>query len=144
MDEKIVNAVLDAMEKKAKQLGVTGVAVYMDARVTNGNTMHPHVRVVERLERPAQPEDRGPDDTGTNYFGVVMTKVGEMLSTMKDSGQADRPPRKGEFGWPGGLIFVDEGGSRYFAFSGGTGEEDVWIAEMGAAAVGLDPEFHVE
>lgn len=145
MITKVANVVLNAMEGKALQLGITGVAVFMEAlSAGGGNTLQPYVRVVGRLERPAEPdESRGSEDTGTNYFGVVFSKVGEMLSTAHDSGNAGRPPRKGEFGWPGGIMFVgkDNSNNYYFAFSGGTAKQDVWVAEIGAAAIGLDPEF---
>lgn len=136
MDLPTAARVLDAMEAKARELGVTGVAVYLNAPITGGNTLHPHARVVERMERPADTENRGPDDTGTNYFAVVFGKVGEMLSIMAHSGKAKRPSRTGENGWPGGLFFANEDGSEYFAFSGGTGPEDVMVAEAGASVRG--------
>ena len=141
MIEKIANVVLDSMESKARELGVAGVAVFMKGVLTKkGDTMQPYVRVVDRFERPAEPESRGQEDTGTNYFGVVFSKLAEMLSTLCDSGHANRPPRTGEFGWKGGIAFIGDDIIRYyFAFSGGTPEQDVSVAESGKdVLVGLD------
>ena len=134
MDKRIVDDILDQMDAKAQELGVTGVSIFLAAPIKGGTRLTPHVSVLERIERPA---DRGVSDTGTNYFGVAFTKLAEMLSTAENSGWASRPTKVGETGYRGGLIFVDEEGSKCFAFSGGTEDQDVEIAKAGAAVLGL-------
>ena len=132
------NEILDAMEIRANELGITGVAAYV-IRMPNDSTITAAARIVGRMERPPEVE-RGDDDTGTNYFAVVMAKIAEMLSTLRHSGHSGRLPKKGEVGWPGGLIHIRDNVIYCFAFSGGSGDEDIEVAVAGMIAAGINPD----
>jgi hypothetical protein len=59
-----------------------------------------------------------------------------MAETLKDSGQAGRPPMTGENGWQGGLIQKCKSGYVIAAFSGGPSESDVKVSRAGLDALG--------
>lgn len=131
----VKTATLAAMVAKAEELGVQGVAWVLirtpeeDSEIPS--LWMPFVAVVGRFYREAD-SNKGDGDTGANYFNVAASKIGEMLETGLPSGTADRPSRKGEFGYKGGVIYILEDDTvLHTAFSGGTEAQDVQIAEAG-------------
>ena len=134
----VKSVALAAMVGKAKKLGVSGVAVVQvilppEEGEDEGSLVvwDPLAVVVGRFYREADP-DKGEGDTGANYYNVAFSKLGEQLETTLPSGTAGRPPRKGEFGYRGGEVYVLEDGTELHAtFSGGTEDQDVQIATAG-------------
>lgn len=132
------NRACEVMVEKAHDLGVNGVAVALVS--DNFDILEPCMRVVNRAFRDPDPEGRGPDDQGTNYYAVAWAKVAQMLRTQKDSGtrfdELGQPViRYGEVPYRGGRIVSD--GKRFFltAFSGSTAENDLIIASAGIKAL---------
>lgn len=68
---------------------------------------------------------------GSNLLGIAYAKASEMAETLKNSGQADRKPLTGEYGWPGGVIKKGKTGYLMAAFSGGPSASDVKISQAG-------------
>ena len=126
-----------AMEAKAREMGLVGVAGVLvlerrrDDRHWRPQLWSPLLCVVDAYARPAAPESRGIDDTGTNYAAVVFAKLAEMVYSLMNSGESKEPPQKGTFGWPGGVCVVKDSVYLFAAFSGGTGEQDVEVAQVG-------------
>jgi hypothetical protein len=136
------SAALDAMKAMAEKIGVKGVAALLVVPVQEDEweELTLSVQICGRFQRPADPErDKdGQKDKGTNYLAVVSSKIAESLRTKRNSGQpADADKPTGELGYGGCLIFQD--GNQYIllAFSGGTVEEDIQIAQAGAEALGF-------
>ena len=79
-----------------------------------------------KIWRPADPE-RGVDDNGANYLAVAMGKIMQSVRT----GEPSCPENaiKGESPWRGCVISND--GNIFFAFSGGTQDEDVAVSISG-------------
>lgn len=128
-----------AMEEKAQELGVQGVAVVLiEPPKDDGEEVcwKPSIQPMGRFFREADPS-KGEGDAGANYMAVAVSKLAEMLETKKASGVSGRPPRKGEFGYRGGAISLHESGATlYSAFSGGNEDQDVEIAGAGIRAMG--------
>lgn len=126
--EKQIRAI-DGMLDMAKELDIEkGVAFIL---VWRDHDFHPQITFsVLKLER--KPDSaRGEMDIGTNYFGVVMSKLAVMLSTKEDSGHLNRPLLFGEVPYEGGITFKFEDNNIYIGFSGGTEAEDVRISYRG-------------
>jgi hypothetical protein len=68
---------------------------------------------------------------GANLLGIAYSKASEMAETLKDSGNAGRPPMTGETGWQGGLIKKGKTGYLIAAFSGGPSESDLKVSQAG-------------
>jgi hypothetical protein len=135
LDEGREKKALDAMEEKAKGLNVKGVAVAMVLSVLSNDDLLPRIRVIDRFERKSDPERLGPNDKGTNYFAVALSKFSEMLTTLTNSGMSQRPLRNGELGYRGGVVQITPNGVFLCAFSGGTENEDTLIADAGMLAM---------
>ena len=80
--------------------------------------------VVGRLT--SSTSEKNPD--GANYAGIAYTKIAEMADTLKESGSNTRPPKTGEYGWRGGAVKKGRAGFLFAAFSGGSGEDDLKVA----------------
>ncbi|MDR0591519.1 MAG: hypothetical protein LBG75_03150 [Candidatus Nomurabacteria bacterium] len=80
--------------------------------------------------REPDPEGRGPDDKGGNYISIAFSKILECIETGRNSGDdPDRPLRKGEYGYPGGIVIQTARGCLYIAYSGfPKGEDDKRVA----------------
>jgi hypothetical protein len=129
-------AALDAMQKKAGELGVRGVAALLV--LPKGEEMKdltPQMRVCGRYAR-AFDLTRGSDDKGSNYLGIAFSKIAEMIRTQQPSGVVLRP-RTGELGFEGGLFSIKGEYTAYASFSGGTSQEDVQVALAGLNALGF-------
>jgi hypothetical protein len=74
----------------------------------------------------------------TNVLAIAYTKAAEMADTLKDSGTStpERPVKRGENGWKGGVIRKVPGGYVLAAFSGGKSEDDVAISQDGLEILG--------
>jgi hypothetical protein len=72
---------------------------------------------------------------GANLLAIAYSKAAEMAETLKDSGNAGRPPMTGETGWQGGLIKKGRTGYLIAAFSGGPSELDLKVSQAGLAVL---------
>lgn len=124
---------LAAMQAKSEELKVEGVAVVLICTRDDGS-FQPRFAIMGRMERDPDPS-KDPTDTGVNYIGVALTKLAEMFLTGKNSGTSGKPVKKGELGFRGGKVVYEKDDFFYTAFSGGTQDEDVLIAEAGQKAV---------
>ena len=115
--DKLFKRCLSAMEQKRLEMGVTGVA--MIAFTENLSEWTSKMKVCGALK----------NDT-VNFLSVAYSKAGEMLDTLKHSGNAGREPLLGEFGFFGGVIEKYGNGYIIAVFSGATGAEDTTIAEV--------------
>lgn len=138
---------VEAIRAKAAEMHIQGVGVALVWKMQDPTSCSPTVKFVGQFHRGPKPE-RGPDDVGANYLAVALAKLAQMQRTWKPSGQA---AVKGENDFPGGdLIELDENTLLLAAFSGGTGEEDMEIAQAGLAAMkeflskpGVSPVEHI-
>lgn len=128
--DHLASAALAAMQKRAAELNVTGVAVVSYAQ---GNIIHgwtSKMLVVGRIQDAPSATSKG-----NNLLGIAYAKASEMALTLQDSGTARRPPMTGEFGWQGGVIARGKTGYIIVAFSGGKSEDDVQVSRSGLAAL---------
>ncbi len=128
--DEIEGRVLNAVCREARKLGITqGVAAVLV--LENGaSNFYTAYQVNGSIERDPDPA-RGPDDRGTNYLGVVSTKIAEMVSTDRDSGTASRTAKVGETGFRGGRTDERISCRVFVAYSGGTQEQDLICADAG-------------
>jgi hypothetical protein len=124
-DEAADNA-LQAMTKRAEELGIHGVAVVAFFESDSIRSWSSKMAVVGTMKNAPSKDNRG-----DNLLAIAYTKASEMAETLKASGTADRPPMTGEFGWQGGLIAKSKTGYWIAAFSGGPSEEDVKVSRAG-------------
>jgi uncharacterized protein GlcG (DUF336 family) len=117
---------LEAMTRRAKELGVQGVAVVAYAEGERVTSWSSKMVVVGSMKNAPTEESQG-----ANLLGIAYAKAAEMADTLKDSGTAGRPPMTGEFGWQGGVIARAKTGYVLAAFSGGPSEDDVRISRAG-------------
>ena len=68
---------------------------------------------------------------GASVLAIAYSKAAEMAETLKDSGNAGRPPMTGENGWQGGLIKKGKTGYLIAAFSVGPSESDLKVSQAG-------------
>ena len=127
--DRTADRALLAMETRAHELGIQGVAVvaYFD-----GDSVQSWVSkmiVVGRgiEDQPAQ------NQKVSNLLAVAYSKAAEMADTLKNSGSHVRPPLTGEFGWNGGAIARGKHGYLVAAFSGGKGDQDFSVSTAGIA-----------
>lgn len=133
---EIERIVFDAMGKKADALlPIKQGAAVIALCKTGSQRFRSSVWVNESFERLPDLIGRGPDDLGSDYLAIVWIKIAEMMSTYRDSGDLNRPLRKGELGFRGGIIIQFLDGFVYIAYSGGTPDEDVAISMAGVEAL---------
>ena len=128
--DALANAALSAMQKRAAELNVSGVAVVSYAQ---GDSIHgwtSKMLVVGRMK-----DDPTATSKGNNLLGIAYAKASEMALTLQDSGTAKRPPMTGEFGWQGGVIARGKTGYIIAAFSGGKSEDDAQVSRAGLAVL---------
>ena len=123
-------AALLAMQSRAAELKVTGVAVLAYFDGDKPQAWNSRMLVVGRMK-----EDVKATDKGSNLLAIAYAKAAEMADTLKDSGSQVRPPMTGEFGWQGGVIVRCASGYLIAAFSGGKSEDDVLVSRAGAEAL---------
>ena len=125
--ERIADQALQAMKLRADELKIKGVAVVAYSPGDSIVSWSSKMVVVGHLAT----EPTKPDDHGLNLLGIAYAKAAEMADTLKDSGSKVRPPKTGEYGWPGGVIIRGKTGILIAAFSGGPSEDDVKVSKAG-------------
>jgi hypothetical protein len=123
---KLADKALKAMKRRAKKIGIHGVAVvaWSEGRKVKAWTS-------KMLAVGPITGESDTDPAGANFLGIAYTKASEMADTLKNSGSGVRPPKKGEYGWRGGVVKKLKGGYVFAAFSGGPSEDDVKVAKAG-------------
>ncbi len=125
----VADQALQAMKQRAEELHIKGVAVVAFSEGDTVQAWTSKMVVVGHLSGPPSKND----PNGTNLLGIAYTKASEMADTLKDSGSHVRPPKTGEYGWPGGVVTRGKTGVLIAAFSGGPSEDDVKVSKAGPA-----------
>jgi len=125
--DRTADHALLAMEKRAHELGIQGVAVvaYFDGDSVRSWVSKMIVAGNGIEDQPAQ------NQKASNLLAVAYSKASEMADTLKNSGSHVRPPLTGEFGWNGGAIARGKHGYLVAAFSGGKGDQDFSVSTAG-------------
>jgi hypothetical protein len=125
--DALADQALVAMKRRAKEIGIRGVAV---VAWSEGKTVKSWTSKMLTVGGPiCGPSDSNP--AGANFLGIAFTKAAEMADTLVHSGSGVRPPKTGEYGWPGGLVKKVRGGHLFAAFSGGPSADDVKVSRDG-------------
>jgi hypothetical protein len=124
--DELADSALMAMTKRAEELKIKGAAVvaYIEGDTTKSWSSK---MVVVGAMKDAPTEK----NHGANLLAIAYSKAAEMAETLKDSGNASRPPMTGETGWQGGLIKRGKTGYLIAAFSGGPSESDLKVSQAG-------------
>lgn len=111
---------LALIEQAAQKISIKGVAViaFIPGDVTK--SWISKMKVVGALT-----------DGTANFLAIANSKAAEMADTYKNSGSGIREPMLGEFGYQGGIVKKVNSGYILAVFSGGTGEQDVEVANEG-------------
>ncbi len=128
--DNLANAALAAMQRRATELNIGGVAVVAYAPGTSIQSWTSKMLVVGRMQDASTAATKG-----NNLLAIAYAKASEMAATLQDSGTAQRPPMTGEFGWQGGVIGRGKTGYIIVAFSGGKSEDDVQVSRAGLAVL---------
>lgn len=114
---------LDDMEQKALQMKVQGVGVacFLDTAQSDVDW----IGEMKVVQTPYNLKE------GWNLVAIAWSKAGEVIASNANSGNPDRENLMGELAFVGGAYEKCEGFKLAFAFSGGTSEEDLEIAEYG-------------
>ena len=99
--EKIADAALLAMKKKATAMKIKGVAVVAFSPGRTVKTWSSKMLAVGGRITGASKRD---PKAGANCLGIAYTKAAEMADTKRNSGSKVRPPKLGEYGWVGGAV----------------------------------------
>jgi uncharacterized protein GlcG (DUF336 family) len=128
--DELADSALMAMTKRAEELKIHGAAVvaYIEGEATK--SWSSKMVVVGAMKNAPTEKDRG-----ANLLAIAYSKAAEMAETLKDSGNAGRPPMTGETGWQGGLIKKGKTGYVIAAFSGGPSESDLKVSQAGLEAL---------
>jgi len=124
--DELTDAALAAIESRAAELNITGVAVVAYAQGDSIQDWTSKMAVVGRMKMAPSATGKG-----TNFLAIAYAKAAEMADTLENSGTVERPPMIGEFGWRGGLIAQVRTGYAIVAFSGASADEDVEVAQAG-------------
>lgn len=127
------DAALAAMQQRAKDLNIGGVAVVAYFQGDSIQSWESKMVVVGRMKD--LPSAGNP---GSNLLAIAYAKAAEMADTLHDSGAHTRPPMTGEYGWTGGVIARGKTGYVIAAFSGGKSDDDVQVSKMGLARLKED------
>ena len=124
--DEVADSALASMTKRAQELKIHGAAVvaFIEGDVTQSWSS----KMVVVGSMKDAPTEKG---HGNNLLAIAYSKAAEMAETLKDSGQAGRPPMTGETGWQGGLIKKGKTGYLIAAFSGGPSESDLKVSQAG-------------
>jgi hypothetical protein len=128
--DEVADSALASMTKRAQELKIHGAAVvaFIEGDVTQSWSS----KMVVVGSMKDAPTEKG---HGNNLLAIAYSKAAEMAETLKDSGQAGRPPMTGETGWQGGLIRKGKTGYLIAAFSGGPSESDLKVSQAGLEAL---------
>jgi hypothetical protein len=124
--DKLADEALRAMKRRAEEIGIHGVAVVAWSEGARVESWSSKMLAVGPITG-----DSDKDPEGANYLGIAYTKAAEMADTLKDSGSGVRPPKKGEYGWRGGVMRQLKNGLVFAAFSGGPSADDVKVSNAG-------------
>lgn len=124
--DECADAALLAMTQRAEELKIKGAAVVAYFEGDTIKSWSSKMAVVGSMKNAPSEKNRG-----ANLLAIAYSKAAEMAETLKDSGQAGRPPMTGETGWQGGLIKKGKTGYLIAAFSGGPSESDVKVSQAG-------------
>ncbi len=124
--DELADAALAAMTRRAGELKIQGAAVvaYIEGDTVKGWSSK--MTVVGAMKNAPTEKSRG-----ANLLAIAYAKAAEMAETLKDSGNAGRPPMTGELGWQGGVVKKGRTGYLIAAFSGGPAESDVKVSQAG-------------
>jgi hypothetical protein len=127
--DRTADRALLAMEQRAHELGIQGVAVVAYFEGDGVRSWVSKMIVVGSgiEDQPAQ------NQKVSNLLAIAYSKAAEMADTLKNSGSHVRPPLTGEFGWNGGAIARGKHGYLVAAFSGGKGDQDFSVSTAGIA-----------
>jgi len=127
--DRAADRALLAMERRAHELGIQGVAVVAYFDGDNVRSWVSKMIVVGSgiEDQPAQNQE------ASDLLAIAYSKAVEMADALKNSGSHVRPPLTGEFGWSGGAIARGKHGYLIAAFSGGKGDEDFSVSTAGTA-----------
>jgi hypothetical protein len=128
--DSLADLALIAMEKRAGELKISGVAVVAYAEGVSIQGWSSKMLVVGRMK-----DAPTAGNNGNNLLGIAYAKAAEMADTLVDSGTSSRPPMTGEFGWQGGVIARTKTGYVIAAFSGGKSEDDKAVSKSGIAVL---------
>lgn len=121
---------LTAMTQLAKSLGMEKGVAFVSVQKLGDETSNIRITVVNKtIQRFPDPEVAG--DTGTNYFAIAMAMLAVMMAAKVNSGSLGGQLRRGEVGDRGGLIRILGEYCIYTGFFGGTGDQNVQIADLG-------------
>jgi hypothetical protein len=124
--EKRSNLALAAMQRRAAELGITGVGLVARFEGDTVRAWTSKMMVVGKMKNAPSATD-----PGANLLAIAYSKASEMADTHRDSGSGVRPPMKGEFGWQGGLFRKTPSGGLIAAFSGASSEDDLKVSRAG-------------
>ena len=120
------DSALVAMTKRAEELKIHGAAVVAYIEGDTTKSWSSKMVVVGAMKDAPTEKNRG-----SNLLAIAYSKAAEMAETLKNSGNAGRPPMTGETGWQGGLIKKCRTGYLISAFSGGPSESDLKVSQAG-------------
>ncbi len=124
--DDLADPALMAMTRRAGELNIQGAAVVAYIEGDGTKSWSSKMVVVGSMKNAPNGKDRG-----ANLLAIAYSKAAEMAETLKDSGNAGRPPMIGETGWQGGLIRKGRTGYLIAAFSGGPSEADLKVSQAG-------------
>ncbi len=124
--DEVADTALAAMSKRAEELKISGAAVVAYIEGDNTKGWSSKMVVVGKMANAPTEKNRG-----VNLLAIAYTKAAEMADTLKDSGNAGRPPMAGETGYKGGAIKKCKTGYLIAAFSGGPAESDFQVSQAG-------------
>ena len=126
--DKIRQALIDAcneMDKKAREMNMKGVAVASLLAPKETVNWIGEMKVVDT------PYNAEGGDRGWNLVAIAWSKAGEVIATGANSGNPERNCMCGELNFVGGAYGEAKGYKFAFAFSGGTSEDDLVVAQYG-------------
>lgn len=123
----LADQALQAMTKRAEALKIHGAAVVAYSEGESVKSWTSKMTIVGQMLNAPTPSDK----KGANLLAVAYSKASEMAATLKNSGNAGRPPLNGELGYQGAVIAKGKAGYLIAAFSGGKSEEDVQVSRAG-------------
>lgn len=136
--DELFDAAFSAMQTKADELGIKGVAM---AAFLEDTTTHDWEMSTKVMGNIVFPHGKNP---GWNIIAMVGSKIGESMLTHAPSGHCPRPLMHGEVGFANaedplngeGAEFIDLGGAWCVcAFGGGPHEQDYMVGQAGAQAI---------
>lgn len=130
--DRVADAALRAMRRRAEELKVRGVAVV--AFVPGRETRSWISRMLTVGGKITGASKRDPK-AGANCLGIAYMKAAEMADTKRDSGSGVRRPKVGECGWQGGVVARGKAGWLIAAFSGAVSSDDVLVSQAGLAVL---------